>query len=365
MAEAIARCIKETALKTVQTSDSIFNNKFPKVNFIGNKEKITQWICDNFPKNAKSVFDAFSGGGSVSYEAKKRGLKIISNDILKINYMLSKALVENRGDILKDEDIKIIFSGKPVKGFVYKNYSNVLFFPNECMELDLYRNNIEKLSSEYKKAMAFILLRRTMVRKMPYSRFNLNWEKIKQLRDEVYSYAKYKRKRAYHNKSFKEHFLENLSDYNSAVFDNNLSNKSYNQDIFSLVKKVKADIIYLDPPYTGTMNNYFGFYGPIDEYIESKKLKAFENNFMDKKLSIILFDKLFANLSNFKYWLLSYNNNSYPSKNDLLRIIGKYSKSIDVIEKKHDYKVTGKIKKQSNKEYLFLIKNEMYAEKII
>ena len=74
--------------------------------------------------------------------------------------------------------------------------------------LDLYRKNIEKLDSEEKKSLAFSLIRRAMIRKMPYSRFNLNWDKIVQLRDEEYSYEKYKRRRAYHNQSFKFHFFE-------------------------------------------------------------------------------------------------------------------------------------------------------------
>ena len=54
-------------------------SKYPKVNYIGNKEKITNWICDQFPEDCSSVFDAFSGGCSVSYEAKKRNLKVITN----------------------------------------------------------------------------------------------------------------------------------------------------------------------------------------------------------------------------------------------------------------------------------------------
>jgi adenine-specific DNA-methyltransferase len=88
------------------------------------------------------------------------------------------------------------------------------------MELDLYRENIKKLNSTHKQSLAFTLIRRAMIRKMPYSRFNINWEKIKQLRDEEWSYEKYKRKRAYHNKTFKFHFLENLDEYNNAVFYN-------------------------------------------------------------------------------------------------------------------------------------------------
>jgi adenine-specific DNA-methyltransferase len=335
-------------------------NKFPKINFIGNKEKIAEWITDYFPKEAKSIFDAFSGGSSVSYQSKIKGLKVVSNDILGINYLLSKALIENNSVQLSNDDVEIIFSGEPKKGFMFKHYSEVFFFPNECKELDLYRENIEKLDSDYKKALALILMRRAMIRKMPYSRFNINWEKIKQLRDEEYSYEKYKRKRAYHNQTFKSHFLENMSEYNNAVFDNKKANVSLNEDVFNVLDSVETDIIYLDPPYTGTMNNYFGFYGMLDEYIESKKLQAFENNFIDKKSSIELFDKLFSKLGNFKYWYLSYNNSSYPSKEQLIELLEKYSSNIQLVEKPHVYKITGKENKKINMEFLFIIKNDNY-----
>lgn len=334
----------------------LYKNNFPKVNFIGNKEKIAEWVCDHIPNDAKTLFDAFSGGASVSYYAKMKGMKVFGNDILKVNYLISKALIENKKEKLDEKDIEIIFKGKPFKGFMYKNYAEKLFFPKECMELDLYRRNIEKLNSEYKKALALILIRRAMVRKMPYSRFNLNWDKIKQLRDEEYSYSKYKRRRAYHNLSFKEHFLKNLDEYNNAIFDNKQNNKSFNDDVFNLLGKIKSDVVYLDPPYTGTMNNYFGFYGVIDEYITSKKQKPFKNNFIKKDKSLELFDELFSKLTSYKYWILSYNNNSYPSKKELLDLIKKYRKNIKVIEKKHNYKITGKKHKNSNKEYLFIIK---------
>ena len=336
--------------------------KYPKVNYIGNKEKLSNWICDYFPQNTTSLFDAFSGGSSIGYEAKKRGYKIYSNDILKINYFLSKALIENNQETLSKDDIELIFSGEPFEGFMYKNYSEIFFFPQECKELDLYRENINNLSSEYKKALAFTLIRRSMIRKMPYSRFNLNWEKIKQLRDEEYSYEKYKRRRAYHNEPIQSHFLKNLTEYNSAIFDNKQKNIAYNDDIFNLLHKIHADIIYLDPPYSGTMNNYFGFYGLVDEYIEQKKLQPFQNNFTERKVVLELFNKLFSNLSNFKYWILSYNNNAYPSKEELIEIISQYSNKIKVIEKPHNYQITGKEKKSKNTEYLFIVKNPRYKE---
>ena len=332
-------------------------NKLPKINFIGNKEKLAAWICDLFPLTAESVFDAFSGSSSVGYEAKKRGLRVISNDILKINALLATALIENRKEILEEKDLDILFAGKPIKGFMYKHYANVYFTPNECMELDQYRINVEKLGSACKKALALSLLRRAMIRKMPYSRFTIDWDTIKKLRDEAYSYRTYGRKRAYHNLSFRDHVLENINAYNQAVFDNGKDNRVYNRDIFDLLGTVQADVIYLDPPYSGTMNNYFGFYGVLDEYIASKKLKPFENNFVNRKTALELFDRLFSSLSSYKYWILSYNNSSFPSKNELCKLLSKYADSVEIVEKPHRYKVTGKENKDVNKEYLFIVKN--------
>lgn len=334
--------------------------KYPKVNYIGNKEKITHWICEHFPTDVNSVFDAFSGGCSLSFEAKKRGYRVISNDILKVNYNLAKALIENCNVTLNENDIEMIFNGIPKKGFMTKNYSNVYFFENECKELDRYRENIENFECEYKKSLAYSLMRRAMIRKMPYSRFTINWEKIVQLRDEEYSYQKYKRRRAYHNQSFKEHFIANLNDYNCAVFDNKKNNQSYNEDIFDIVDKIEADLIYLDPPYSGTMNNYFGFYGLVDEYISSKKLKPFNNNFIEKNEVIELFKKLFAKLIKYKYWLLSYNSSSHPSKEEIIEMLSQYSDNVELIERDHVYKITGKENKQKNSEYLFFVKNKFY-----
>lgn len=332
-------------------------NKLPKINFIGNKEKLATWICDSFPVTAESVFDAFSGSSSVGYEAKKRGLRVISNDILKINSLLATALIENNKETLEESDLDILFKGKPMKGFMYKNYANVYFFPNECMELDRYRVNVEELDSAYKKALALSLLRRAMIRKMPYSRFTIDWDTVQKLRDETYSYQTYGRKRAYHNLSFRDHVLENVAAYNQAIFDNGKDHRVYNRDIFDLLGTVHADVVYLDPPYSGTMNNYFGFYGALDEYVASKKLKPFENNFVNRKSALELFDKLFANLTSYKYWILSYNNSSFPSKDELHKLLSKYTDSIRIIEKPHRYKVTGKENKDRNKEYLFIVEN--------
>lgn len=330
---------------------------YPKVNYIGNKEKIVDWIVSLIPEDAKTLFDAFSGGASVSYAAKKKGLCVYSNDILKINYCLSKSLIENNGVILTGKDVETIFQGEPFEGFMYHKYANKYYFPEECKALDLYRQNVDLLKDDYKKALAFSLLRRAMIRKMPYSRFTIKWDKIQQLRDEKFSYEHYKRARSYHNQPFKFHFEDNLLAYNNAVFSNGQANKAFNLDVFDAINEVSADVIYMDPPYAGTMNDYYGFYGVLDSFIEGGEIKPFNNNFQSKETISGLFEKLFGKLGKYRYWMLSYNSRANPTKEELLNIIYKFTTNVQVFEMPYAYKVTGKEKKQKDVEYLFLVNN--------
>lgn len=329
--------------------------KYPSVNYIGNKEKIVDWIASLIPAEATTFFDVFAGGCSVSYKAKSLGLRVYSNDILAVNYHIANALIANNNETLTDEDLEMIFEGDPFDGFTFKNYSNVYYFPGECRDLDLIRNNISKLPTSFKQSLAFALMRRSMIRKMPYSRFTIRWEKIVELRDEELSYAKYGRRRAYHNKSFRFHFEDNLQEYNDAVFDNQQQNRAFNLDVYEAIRQIDADVIYLDPPYAGTMNDYFAFYGFIDSFINQRKAQPFPNNFIDKKTIRDQFNELFSRLLKYRYWIMSYNSRSTPSKDDMLRLLKYYADDVTVHEMPYAYRVTGKEKKHNDTEYLFIV----------
>ncbi len=330
---------------------------YPKINYIGNKEKIVEWISSLIPEDASSILDVFCGGCSVGYMAKLKGLTVYANDILKINYHIAQALIENNHTILEDADVDCIFAGEPIEGFVFHNFADRYYFPDECKDLDMIRENISKIPDKYKKALALTLMRRAMIRKMPYSRFTIKWDKVKELRDEEFSYAKYGRRRHYHNQSFEFHFKDNLQEYNNSVFNNGKENKAFNLDVYDAVESIDADIIYLDPPYAGTMNDYFAFYGFLDAYIESAVPHPFDNNFTDKNTIIDQFDRLFSKLGKYKYWMLSYNSRSKPTKEEILKLLSQYSSDVEVHEMSYAYRVTGKEKKQKDIEYLFLIKN--------
>ena len=91
---------------------------YPTINYIGNKEKIVSWIISLIPKDATSILDVFSGGCSVRYAAKQKGLTVYTNDILTINYYIGKSLIENEIVTLGKNDVDRIFQGEPFEGFM-------------------------------------------------------------------------------------------------------------------------------------------------------------------------------------------------------------------------------------------------------
>ncbi|MGZ7886000.1 DNA (cytosine-5-)-methyltransferase [Ligilactobacillus salivarius] len=352
LARALAIEIKKSLL---QDGKAPKNTVYPKVNYIGNKDKLSEWIADNVPDSVDTILDLFSGGGSVSYELKKRGFEVFSNDVLYSSYVLNKALIENNNVVLSPQSIKEALKLKVSSNEIsrLKWLENKLFFPEEIPELAKLVKYSYMLEG-YQRYLFLSLLRRSMIRKLPYSRMNITWENIVKLRDEEYSYKKYKRRRAYHNKPFSEHMLKEIDSYNHAVFSNTRNNRAFQLDALDMLDTIShVDLIYLDPPYPGTMNNYAGFYGDFDKIFDKNI------NYTDLTRSNIFINQLekiinkAANISN--YMLLSINSNIKPSYKDVENMCMFYGQ-VDIISKKHNYQVSGKENKNKNTELLLKIK---------
>ncbi|MBK5263370.1 MAG: DNA adenine methylase [Peptostreptococcaceae bacterium] len=330
-------------------------SKYPKVNYIGNKSSISKWIIDSFPITSGTILDIFSGGASVSYELKKRGFRTITNDILFSNFVLGKAIIENSSIKLNEDVLNMRISEEKINGkFLELEFlKNKLFFDYEVKELSklvLIANELD--GSE--KNIFLSLLRRAMIRKLPYSRMNVPWEQIKKLRDEEYSYEKYKRRRAYHNLSFEDHIKNNLNDYNNAIFDNSCENKAYNLDALEMIDNLhdKVDLIYMDPPYPSTMNKYESFYGDFDKIFVQRKEHA---DYTNKLTFIKNLNKLIEfSATKSKYIAISLNNSTNPNETEIENIMRKYGE-IRKFYKEHQYKVTNSINKNSNIEILLLL----------
>ncbi len=331
---------------------------YPKVNYIGNKEKITDWIISELPIKRGKVVVIFAGGCSVSYALKKAGYAVIANDILYADYVIAKALIENSEVNLNPSVVEKKIDKRRIRTCRKKVefLENKLYYPEEIDELAQLVAISETLDGE-EKYLFLALLRRAMIRKLPYSRMNIPWEQIQLLRDEEYSYQKYKRKRAYHNKSFTSHILENIDGYNNSVFEAEEC-LALSEDVLEISNHIdEVDIVYMDPPYPSTMNNYDSFYGLFDE-IFGKKRKHID--FTNKATFLANMEKLITSLSSkTKYIVLSQNTRVLPGPEDIESMLKKFGK-VTVRETRHNYQVTGKENKNSSNELLFVVKIDKF-----
>ncbi len=305
--------------------------KFPKPQYLGAKYIHGEWITRHIPECAQVVLDAFSGSQSISFLCKQLGKKVITNDFLKFNSEIGKALIENKNEILMPEDISILFSDNsdPKEyNLMEQLFTNIFFVREETKFLDAFRSNIDRLKNKYKKALAFTIMNRALTRKVTMGHFAhtqalvyaANPDRIKRNRSLI--------------RPIKDIFSELISEYNNAVFDNGCECISCNEDIIKFLPTLSnIDLAYFDPPYCNSHADYQGFYHLLETYTNYWKDKEFINGtkrYSPKKEIIGSFKKLFSLSKDIPYWLISYNDRSYPDIQTLVDLIRPYRKvSID------------------------------------
>ncbi|MBQ8771669.1 MAG: DNA adenine methylase, partial [Clostridia bacterium] len=118
---------------------------------------------------------------------------------------------------------------------------------------------------------------------------------------------------------------------------------------------IKADVVYIDPPYPSTMNDYDSFYGHFDRMLN----KGVDNHLdlTNKKTFLGNFEKLIkACVGKSKYVVISLNNKCYPSVDALASALSMLLIDYQIVTKEHVYKVTGKENKKTNYEILLICK---------
>jgi adenine-specific DNA methylase len=342
--------------------EDFFNHKFPQPQYLGAKTKHLSWIGSHIPKNIKVVLDAFAGSQSVAFYMKQKGFKVLTNDFLNCNNQIGKSLIENNDTRLSEEDLKLLFQNNlnPSEfNLIEKIFKNIFFEESECRVLDSFRSNVELLPS-LKKALALSIMNRSLTRKVTMGHFG---------HTKALEYAN-NEERVRRNRNLarpiKDIFLDLVKDYNNAVFDNRQDNKSFNEDAITLISNLdeKIDLLYLDPPYCGSHPDYQGFYHLLETFTEYWKDKKFINgikHYFPKKISgfdtkkdiLESFDKLLAVSNKIPYWLISYNDRSYPSQETMIEIISKY-RNVALDSKKYHNGVGGKGSVRGSCELLFI-----------
>ena len=159
-------------------------------------------------------------------------------------------------------------------------------------------------------------------------------------------------------------------DYSNTNFD------IYRQDANELVRKVKADVAFVDPPYNS--RQYSRFYHVLENItkwekpeLEGVALKPKAENMSDycKNSAPAAFADLIANIDA-KYIVVTYNNTynskSTSSKNKItleeIESILKKKGSTRIEAKEHPYFNAGKTNLENHKEYVFITEVGVHNE---
>lgn len=320
---------------------------FPSTRFQGSKLKIVDWIWDAI-KDLKfhTALDAFGGTGCVGYMLKEKGKRVAYNDILKFNWYIGLALIENDRVKLTDKDVDLLLtkhSEIKYPTFVHDTFKNIYFTDEENQWIDMVVTNINLLDDIYKRAIAYFSLFQACIIKRPYNLFH---------RKNLYiRFSEVERN--FGNKTtwdtpFETHFRKFIDEANQAVFSNGQENKALNLDVFDI--EGEFDLVYIDTPYiskNGIGVDYFSFYhfleglvnypkwgNMIDYGTKHKRLKGNGSVWVDKNKIYSAFDRLFKKFRD-SILVVSYRGDGIPSVKELENLLKKYKPSVEEIKRKN------------------------------
>jgi len=350
-------------MKDYSIIEKIQNIYYPQTQYFGSKEKLGSFIIENINRyiglhKIRTVFDAFCGSAYVGYIFKVLGKRVIGNDYLKFNYHIAKSLLENNSVRMSEADIERLFNlNKKRKDFLEKNYSNLFYTKKECQTLDNFRCNIDEMKG-IKKSLAFAIMIKVLINMIPFGKYNYTTA-ISYRNSKFKSYIKFF--------DIKDKFTEYAKLWNGAICDNGKNNKAYCLSTTDLVENIKADLIYIDPPYAGTdFQDYYRYYHFLETFVNYPKSSIFikktkeipreKSKFSvnEKEEILIQFRILFERAKHIPYWVLSHNTNGYPAVADFKKLIREIDNERDVriIERAYTYK--SGYKRKTSYEYLLI-----------
>lgn len=321
----------------------------PTTRYQGSKAKIVEWIWENIKDiEFESALDAFGGTGIVGYFLKMKDKHVFYNDLLKSNYYIGAALIENNETRLSKGDRDFLLQPHrdiDYSSFIQDTFSDIYYTDEENRWLDMVIQNIEWLDNFYKKVLAYYALFQSCIIKRPYNLFH---------RKNLYMRTS-DVKRTFGNKAtwdtpFEEHFLNFVNEANKCVFSNKKRNKAINRDVFDV--EGDFDLVYIDTPYIskdGVGVDYLEFYhflegivnytkwqNMIDYRSKHKRIKHNKPIWCDRNRIRTAFNRLFKKFQRATI-VVSYRSDGIPSIVELIKLLERYKDRVKDVRYK-DYK---------------------------
>ncbi|MEK5104953.1 DNA adenine methylase [Cytobacillus sp. FSL M8-0252] len=344
---------KEEQLKLPIDYDQRLNIKNRR--YLGSKYKMLEFIWKIVKENCKdvnTVADIFGGTGVVADRFNIEGKNIIVNDILYSNHLAYWTWFSDEPiDLNKVESLINQFNNSnPLEdNYVSEHFGGTYFTEYNARKIGYIREEIEKLTNQINFREKAILITSLL-----YA--------MDKVANTVGHYDAYRRK------------LDSLKEIKLLVPEfkdsYNKGNCIFNEDANELVRRISADLIYIDTPYNS--RQYGDAYHLLENIAEWKKpevsgvaKKMINRSHIKSEYCTMkatkAFEDLISNISG-KYILVSYNNmaqkgvgrsNAKISAEEIVEIL-KMRGKVSIFDTDFQAYTTGKTNIEDHKEILYL-----------
>ena len=315
---------------------------------------MVEWIWDEIRDlKYSTALDAFGGTGVISHLLKRHCKAVTYNDIMKSNYYLGLATIENDSVKLTQDDIEHIFTkhNSNYPDFIQATFHDIYYTDDENEWLDIVVTNIQDLNNKYKKALAFYSLFQACIIKRPFNLFHRKNLYVRTANVE----------RSFGNKTtwdkpFDYYFKKFANEVNSSIFSNGKTNLATNHDALKYPNS-NYDLVYIDTPYIspkGVGVNYLDFYhfleglclyenwgDLIDHKYKHKKFKKVDNPWSNKHKIYDAFNELFCKFKD-SILVVSYRTPGIPSEQELKDLLLSYKDSVNIKQREYNYVLSKK-----------------------
>lgn len=327
---------------TLFAETDLIQPHFPSTRYQGSKQRFVDWIwsrVEAFP--FETCLDAFGGTACFAYKAKLAGKSVTYNDIQPFNAVIGRALVENPGIKLEEEDIESILDlsrAGDAPRFIYETFHDIYYTDEENLWLDRAVFNIRRMRNPYKRDMAYFALFQSCLAKRPYNLFHRKNLYVR-LQDVKRSFGN----KTTWDKPFEDHFRKFAAEANDASFRGFKPCKATCGDAMDVPPG--ADLVYIDPPYVnknGQGIDYGSFYHflnglvtydrwgeQIDYTSAHRRMRPIPSPWSDSSHIVEAFGKLFLHFRS-SILAVSYRDDGIPSIEGLCTLLRKTHREVRV-----------------------------------
>jgi len=318
------------------------------MNYIGSKYKLSTWIKEeilNHTEIKNKVFcDLFAGTGIIGRVLKKDVKKVISNDIEYYAYVLNRNYIGNHKNLKEKLEVIEYLNNLPLRddGFIFNNYcspANRLYFSDENgKKIDTIRMEIEQFKND--EDLYYFLVASLM-------------ESADKVANTASVYGAYLKK-------LKKSALKTLNLEPAIYEENDNEHLVFNNEANKIIKEIKGDILYLDPPYNS--RQYGANYHLLNTIAEYKEFKPkgktglreyYKSPWCQKSKVKEVFEDLISN-SNFEWIFLSYNNEGLMKEEEIKEIMSKFGEYKLIKKEYQRFKADNNRNHKADKTYEYL-----------